>query len=652
MSVPEYPDPAGRTEGEEGFVRGTAPNSGRAQPSPAAGPAAQAGGEGAAREGAGKPAVLGSAKESLESSLSAAQQQISQLEITRNHLEAQVLTVMQAKEVTEGQLKCLQHELEAERALRRQEQEDTAQQLLQAEQQCHESLRLQGAAQQLQIKELMQDLASERERHRAEMQGILEEWEREKAEREQEHKKVLLEMRQKVATLQAQQEEEQSRFENAKQKILLGEQEKRALSEALLQTQGELSQARQQVQQLRQEVKEQQEKGQTIKAELQGELQEAWSEIQAAQRRHKEEQEGIKEEMNLLLEQREALQKQVGELTSQLAASRESQEGTVQRAQQEVNEAQEESRQKLLEVEHVQKMLEEAEHQNKELQVHLQNLERERSHWEEAAQQNSELQASVNAVESEKARLILSLEEKDLRLRTLEEENLVLNSRMSQLRSTLQQAQQISSTRAGQLQELNTQIWAQLDAVRQKAAREAAEEKQVLETEVSELRVRLQSSEERAEAVAMQLMKRAEHEKTSGELALEQEAVTLHQKMASLQRKLESLERKRKDVQQAVGAEGKQVSEHSREGVECVQDLVATSAEVKTEKRESTTEPRRTGELVSLLQSQAAQNQQDHLESCAGSRQDTPVESQVFLISLTLGGMGIYLWTFTDSFST
>ncbi|XP_058278735.1 centrosome-associated protein CEP250-like [Hirundo rustica] len=598
---------------------------------------------------------------------------------------------MQAKEVTEGQLKCLQHELEAERALRRQEQEDTAQQLLQAEQQCHESLRLQGAAQQLQIKELMQDLASERERHRAEMQGILEEWEREKAEREQEHKKVLLEMRQKVATLQAQQEEEQSRFENAKQKILLGEQEKRALSEALLQTQGELSQARQQVQQLRQEVKEQQEKGQTIKAELQGELQEAWSEIQAAQRRHKEEQEGIKEEMNLLLEQREALQKQVGELTSQLAASRESQEGTVQRAQQEVNEAQEESRQKLLEVEHVQKMLEEAEHQNKELQVHLQNLERERSHWEEAAQQNSELQASVNAVESEKARLILSLEEKDLRLRTLEEENLVLNSRMSQLRSTLQQAQQISSTRAGQLQELNTQIWAQLDAVRQKAAREAAEEKQVLETEVSELRVRLQSSEERAEAVAMQLMKRAEHEKTSGELALEQEAVTLHQKMASLQRKLESLERKRKDVQ-AVGAEGKQVSEHSREGVECVQDLVATSAEVKTEKRESTTEPRRTGELVSLLQSQAAQNQQDHLESCAGSSilavealvrfqsnsswgslspgreriggmARFPLKNprrclihllivSVFLISLTLGGMGIYLWTFTDSFST
>lgn len=45
--------------------------------------------------------------------------------------------------------------------------------------------------------------------------------------------------------------------------VLLEEQkEKSALSEALLQTQGELIRARQQVQQLRQEVTEQQEKGQ------------------------------------------------------------------------------------------------------------------------------------------------------------------------------------------------------------------------------------------------------------------------------------------------------------------------------------------------------------------------------------------------------
>lgn len=48
-------------------------------------------------------ATCRSAKESLESSLFAAQQQISQLEITRNQLEAQVLTVTQAKEAIQGE---------------------------------------------------------------------------------------------------------------------------------------------------------------------------------------------------------------------------------------------------------------------------------------------------------------------------------------------------------------------------------------------------------------------------------------------------------------------------------------------------------------------------------------------------------------------
>ncbi|XP_048178158.1 centrosome-associated protein CEP250-like [Corvus hawaiiensis] len=373
-----------------------------------------------------------SAKESLESSLFAAQQQISQLEITSNHLEAQVLTVTQAKEALQGEVQCLQRELEAERALRKQEQEDTAQQLLQAEQQCQESLRLQGTAQQVEINKLLQDLASERERHHAEMQETLQQWGKEKAEREQEHEKVLFEMRQKVATLQAQREEERTRFENAKREVLLEKQkEKNSLSETLLQTRGQLSRACQQVQQLRQEVKEQQEKGQTIEAKLQAELQEARREIQAAQKRHKEELRGIKEEMNLLLEQREALQKQVGELTSQLAASRESQATIVQRAQQDVSWAQEQSRQKLLEVEHLQKMLEEAEHQNKELQVHLKNLELEGSQWEEVARQNSGFRASLDALEKEKARLILSLEEKNLYLRTLEEKNQELNNQVS-----------------------------------------------------------------------------------------------------------------------------------------------------------------------------------------------------------------------------
>ncbi|XP_031983228.1 centrosome-associated protein CEP250-like [Corvus moneduloides] len=689
-----------------------------------------------------------SAKESLESSLFAAQQQISQLEITSSHLEAQVLTVTQAKEALQGEVQCLQRELEAERALRKQEQEDTAQQLLQAEQQCQESLRLQGTAQQVEINKLLQDLASERERHHAEMQETLQQWGKEKAEREQEHEKVLFEMRQKVATLQAQREEERTRFENAKREVLLEKQKVNSLSETLLQTRGQLSRACQQVQQLRQEVKEQQEKGQTIEAKLQAELQEARREIQAAQKRHEEELRGIKEEMNVLLEQREALQKQVGELTSQLAASRESQATIVQRAQQDVSWAQEQSRQKLLEVEHLQKMLEEAEHQNKELQVHLKNLELEGSHWEEVARQNSGFWASLDALEKEKARLILSLEEKNLCLRTLEEKNQALNNQVCHLHSVLQESEQLCSELRRQLLELNTQIQAELEAVIEKAALQPAQEKQELETEVSELRVRLQSSEERAEAMATQCkalelelrevqaqrdhlkarnqelqqeleeseqaMWRAEHQKTSRETALEkeaialkEEAVTLHQEVAPLQRKLESLEKERKDVlrerelyeeqmgdlkkknemntpemqthkenpqqlevdreakqeqlehgaaalkewqetaqvlcaalskseiskgalkkdldilkerlrlQQAVGAEGKRLSERSRKGVECVRDQVAAAAKDKPEKREL----RRTFE-VSLLQSQLARDRQDNLESCAGSRQE------------------------------
>ncbi|XP_023795758.1 LOW QUALITY PROTEIN: centrosome-associated protein CEP250 [Cyanistes caeruleus] len=471
-----------------------------------------------------------SAKESLESSLFAAQQQISQLEITRNHLEAQVLTVREAKEVIQGEVKCLLQELEAERALRRKEQEERAQQLLQAEQH-HESLRLQGTAQQMEINKLLQDLVGDN------MLLNCPSWAC--------GKNPLL-----FASVQVLQEEQN---------------EKRALTETLLQTRGQLSQACQQVQQLRQEVKEQQEKGQTIKAKLQAELQEAHNEMLAVQRRHKEELQGIREEMNVLLEQRDALQKQVEELTSQLAASREFLESRVQRAQQDVSEAQAQSRQKQLEAEHIQKRLEEAEHQKNELQVYLQNVEQEWSQWEEVSRQNSELHAFVRALKRERTsgqlhhsseapkgykclswpsvslfhRLTLSLEEKDLSLRTLEENNLAQINQVSQLRSALNQAEELHSEHKRELQELNTQIQALQDAVTEKAAQQDTREKEllqeleksqageqslrdavhVLQVEMSELRLRLQSSEEKAEAMATQCQQASgAHQETQSQL--------------------------------------------------------------------------------------------------------------------------------------
>ena len=97
-------------------------------------------------------------------------------------------------------------------------------------------------------------------------------------------------------------------------------------------------------------------------------------------------------------------------MTSQLAASKESQQVIGHKAQQDPSEAQELSRQKVLEVVHLQKILEEkrsqwekVEHQNKELQVCLQSLERERSR-REVKRHNTEFQALLKALENEKAR--------------------------------------------------------------------------------------------------------------------------------------------------------------------------------------------------------------------------------------------------------
>ncbi|KAM6092011.1 uncharacterized protein LJ206_005243 [Theristicus caerulescens] len=208
-------------------------------------------------------ATCRSVKETLESSLFEAQQHLSQLEIARSQLEIRLRAVTQAKKVTEGEVKCLRRELEAERSLMRQERENMARQLLRTEQQYDKTLRLWQTDHEVEISKLLQDMASEREGRRSELQEMLEQWEKEKAETEREHEKKLFDMKQKVATMQAQQEEERTRVENAKQEVLLEkEREKNALLETLLQTQGELTEACQQLEQLRQEVEEQREGGQ------------------------------------------------------------------------------------------------------------------------------------------------------------------------------------------------------------------------------------------------------------------------------------------------------------------------------------------------------------------------------------------------------
>lgn len=61
--------------------------------------------------------------------------------------------------------------------------------------------------------------ARAREGHQSELQELLERWQQEKAETEREHEKQLLDMEQKVAAVQAQQQEEQTRRENAEREV-------------------------------------------------------------------------------------------------------------------------------------------------------------------------------------------------------------------------------------------------------------------------------------------------------------------------------------------------------------------------------------------------------------------------------------------------
>lgn len=57
-----------------------------------------------------------------------------------------------------GEVKCLQWELEAERTLMKQERESMAQQLLEAEQQYNDTLRLRQTDHEVEINKLLQDL--------------------------------------------------------------------------------------------------------------------------------------------------------------------------------------------------------------------------------------------------------------------------------------------------------------------------------------------------------------------------------------------------------------------------------------------------------------------------------------------------------------
>ncbi|XP_058681859.1 serine/threonine-protein kinase PAK 3-like [Poecile atricapillus] len=95
-------------------------------------------------------------KESLQCSLLAAQQQVSELEITRSRLEGQVRTAMQAKELILEDVRGLRCELQAVRSFSKQQCDEMAQQLRLAEEQFSKALRVWQSAQEEEKRKLLQ----------------------------------------------------------------------------------------------------------------------------------------------------------------------------------------------------------------------------------------------------------------------------------------------------------------------------------------------------------------------------------------------------------------------------------------------------------------------------------------------------------------
>ncbi|NWR76319.1 CP250 protein, partial [Centropus unirufus] len=422
-------------------------------------------------------AEVRSGKEGLESNLFEAQQRSSQLEIFRSQLEMQLQAVAQAKEALQGEVKCLQSELEAERAFLRQERETIVQQLLLTEQQCDDALKLQQTEHEEELNKLLQDLVGTTLLLQAGRNVLL--WacpEKGTELGKGLESKGCEEQLRELGLLRLEKRRLRGDLNPASKCLKGGCGEVGAglffpvPGDGTWESGLKLCQGR-----VRLDIRKEFFTARNIAEKLQVELQESQSQIKAAEKRHKQELKTIKEEMNVLLQQREALQNQVEEMKSQLAASQESQQAACLKAQQDLGEAQELSRQKALEI--------------------------------------------LPALSS---RLTQSVEEKELNLRTLEENNLAQHKEVFRLLSAIEEAQQQHSDDRKEIEELNNQTQSLREEVLKKEAALAARELQLLqdleesragerclrdsvcslEDEVSELCLRLCSTESRAKALA------------------------------------------------------------------------------------------------------------------------------------------------------
>ncbi|XP_077191292.1 centrosome-associated protein CEP250 isoform X2 [Paroedura picta] len=365
-------------------------------------------------------AEIRSAKEFLESSLFQAQQQVSQLEVTNDQLEIQVQTISQAKEVIQGEVKCLCIELEAEKAKVEQERRDKTEQLLEAELKYQETLNHFQTVHKEEMNTIFQELESERERHCAELQVVLERMAKEKEEIESVHDRNLLNLQQEISAVQTQMEVDLIKAQKDKQEELLErESERKSLLEELTQTKEKLTSTCQQLKNFHQEMKMHEEQKQIALQNLEAKLKDARTTMEMLEGKHKEEIKSLKENINLLLQQRDALQNQVQDLESQLSMEKDSCQLIRLEAQKHLREVQRLSKQKALEIAELQKKLEaeweqreEMNHQKTQLQSQKEEIER----W------NIELRVTLQKQQEEEQNLNKELQNKQKEVERLNKE--------------------------------------------------------------------------------------------------------------------------------------------------------------------------------------------------------------------------------------
>ncbi|XP_034270022.1 centrosome-associated protein CEP250 isoform X1 [Pantherophis guttatus] len=436
-----------------------------------------------------------SGKDLLESNFFQAQQQLSQLEVTRDQLEMKIQTISQAKEVIQGEVKCLKAELEAAKSKAEQEKEEKAQQLSQIEQKYQETLSHCNAVHKEEMDILSQKLRNERERHQIELEQVV----KEKEEIESVYERKLLELQQKITEIQTHMEDELIKAENAKQEALLEkENEKKLLREEIFQTNEKLAQ---QLDCLHQEMNKLEKREQSNVQLLEAELKDSTNTMKTLKKKQKEEIKSLKEEINLLLNQRNSLQNQIQELEFQLMATKDSCKLFNQEAQQHLREKQELSERRELEVSQLQKVLEterkqreevvqqnikwqrqkeELEQRNTELtamlqsqwetekhlnnkllrkqeevehhQTTLQALERKQNQWEKAELQNSELQRQWEEAKSQIKLLQNQKRDTELQNRNLRQQKEEVELKNAKLKAVLQRQQEEAEAESALLQ--------------------------------------------------------------------------------------------------------------------------------------------------------------------------------------------------------